>query len=107
MATITPAPAVLIDACVPRNGQERYGVLLDYLQTVDPFAARNHVADMELGIEDAPGTGGEWHEAEDSILRTINEILPDDLICTLGEFHPGDVIVREIGPDENDLDEDL
>jgi hypothetical protein len=39
-------------------------------------------------------------QLEDEILSCINVKLPDDLVVTLGEFNPGDVIVREVGPDD-------
>lgn len=95
-------PGVLIDACVPRDPYERCVHLFDELvamSEVGPHGDLDPEQHRPIYIDHHDEF---WTELEDSLLRQINAILPDNLVCTLGEYQPGDVIIREIGPDELD-----
>lgn len=98
----TPTPGVIIDANVPRSDYERCLKVFDYLVTIsevgphsdlDPTYQREHSRILYPDM---------WTDLEDEIIGEINDILPDELVCTVGEFQPGDVIVREVGNDDHD-----
>lgn len=91
------ATGVVIDGAVPRSDRERVATLHSYLETLSPAAADLFRDDLEHGTDDGPGTGGEWSEVEDEVLDKINDVLPREFVCALGETCPGDVIVREAG----------
>lgn len=101
---ITPTPDVIIDACVPRTPRARCDVLFEYL--VDISQVGPHSA-LDPIMVDGPMTNPEDHDPwsfhEDNIISAINGQLPDDLVCTMGEFNSGDVLIREMGSEEEDM----
>lgn len=92
-------PGVLIDACIPRSGLERIDVLLDYFEGMHDSTGH---AEVYASLLRSRTTCPEEHanELEDEILSCINAKLPNELVCTLGEFQPGDVMIREIDEDD-------
>lgn len=100
----TPTPSVLIDACVPRTAFQRCVDLFDYLVSISeigPYSDYDpEVAKATVGGLFNPDDIETWYELEDRIVNQINEKLPDDLVCTVGEFQPGDVVVREMGAED-------
>jgi hypothetical protein len=91
-----PSPGVLIDACIPRTSRERCNVLFDYLVAISEVGPHQD-SDPNAWPDDS-----DWSGFEDGLLDRINEKLPNELVCTLGEFQPGDVVIREVGPDDAD-----
>jgi hypothetical protein len=98
---------VIIDGALPRTNRERCQTVFDYLITLPGVVVTDAIEEIDPSHETGPD--GEvhdedwphWYELEDAILQMINQMLPDDYVCTLGESQPGDVIVREVGhPDE-------
>ncbi len=98
MSTAAPAttshyPGVIIDGAVGRTDLQRCARLLDYLSDLSPTVAQ------EVSIS----PNDDYTEVENEIIDRINQVLPDQYVCTVGEFCPGDVIVREIGPDDYEV----
>ena len=103
-------PAVVIDGAIPRDSIERVEVVFQYTrdlileeggdieQVADKLIELGRRAGRPLYQDDAEAT-----EVEDDIINHINEILPDGWVCTVGEFTPGDVIVREFGHTEDEI----
>lgn len=110
-----PTPGVLIDSCVPRSSYERCSVVFEYLVSISETGPHSELdpghewqrvfGDLPYGDSEAEDDTEVWNTFEDAIVGAINRILPDSLVCTVGEFQPGDVVVREVG--EDDLDEGM
>lgn len=101
---IATTPGVLIDACVQRTGLERLDVLIEYFKNMESNSLGHRKVYASLLRSRCTITEEFAHELEDEVISCINVKLPDDFVCTVGEFQPGDVIVREIGADEIDDD---
>lgn len=86
-----------MDSCIPRTPKERCDIVFQYLVEVSSIGPH---ADLDPVMHDGDPDAEEWGFLEDKILEGINDRLPDSLVCTVGEFQPGDVIVREIGEDD-------
>lgn len=98
----TPTPGVIIDANVPRDELERCQILLDYFASMDDSPGHKRVVASLHGSYSIVGDLSVT-ELEDEILACINAKLPDDLVCTLGEFQPGDVVIREVGDEAEEM----
>jgi hypothetical protein len=101
-------PAVIIDGAVPRSEYERCIAVFDYLITLPGYVVTDKTETIDpgherqrLGLrEDWDG----WTEWENTIIDEINAQLPDDFVCTVGEAQPGDVIVREVGHPDDEME---
>jgi hypothetical protein len=112
-----PTPAVIIDGALPRTAYERCCKVFDYLveisedgphSALDPGHEWQRVfGNLHYDDSEAADDTHVWHDFEDAIVGAINRELPDSFVCTVGEFQPDDVIVREVGEDENDLTDDM
>lgn len=99
--TPVEVPNVIIDGAIPRTDIERAACVID--------AANQYVNETQASIRYTSRlrqltrqlvNGDEDHEIENEAVSIINQVLPDDYVCTVGEVNPGDVIVREIDPQE-------
>lgn len=93
---------IIIDGAVPRSEYERCQTVLGYAQWLvnetDNVTAEqvSKIKCLEEEVEEPRILwSGHFPETEDDIIDLINDLLPDDLVCTLGEPNPGDVIVGE------------
>jgi hypothetical protein len=98
-------PAVVIDGAVPRTNYERAVTVFEYLLCLPGYVVTDATEELDPGHEmQRLGLREDWFgwtEKEDEIINAINDTLPDEYVCTVGEANPGDVIVREVGhPDE-------
>lgn len=77
--------------------------MFDYLVSISEVGPHAALDPENIRINMGTGHDVEWSEVEDRIINTINDKLPDCLICTCGEFQSGDVIVREMNH-ENEVE---
>lgn len=97
----------LIDGAVPRKDHERCEVLLDYATTLykewNPLDVDQHT-EFGIRLDDLKYEtktpriiyDGHFTGVEDDLIDLINDLLPDQYACVLGEPNPGDIIIEEI-----------
>jgi hypothetical protein len=96
-------PGVVIDGAISRTPTERIHTLLDYadflIESDDRSENADKLAELKNEFRSDDFSLEFWTEFEDDVISLINDMLPDDYICTVGEFDPGTVIVRKGGTD--------
>jgi hypothetical protein len=110
---VSATPSVLIDANVPRTAYERCCVLFEYLVGISEVGPHSELdpghewqrvfGNLDTRDSEAADDSEVWNPLEDKILEQINRTLPDELVCTLGEWQPGDVIVREVQDESEEM----
>ena len=107
----TELTGVIMDGAVPRSPVERlYRIEAEadfqLEQARDRTDEDKFTAFAErlrlLNVEMRKADNAEFaHEMEDSFIDFINDVLPLNLLCVLGETEPGTLVIRE--RDEEDL----
>lgn len=111
-------PAVIIDGAVPHDPDDRLDLVFEYCRQLLIEQLDRDVSAATDGLIELGRISGEYRtmndlddadmaqvmtECEDKYIDLINQHLDDGWVCTVGEFNPGDVIVREVGHVEDEI----